>query len=216
MAITRATGFPVGGGASLSVTVANAGDLMIAAAWLFPSTARVTGVASTLVPSSGVGAWTQAATITDGTSSLWLGLWWGVASGAGADTITFTTTGSPSFVGYFADELNSPLPHWLVTTANTSSGDNTAPTWPSLTPMNAPSAYWGFTTIGTGTLSAGTTTGFAYTLNGTENLFALNGSVVGGTAYQPSCSASTTTTWDTVALVASAQATNQFFPVLGV
>lgn len=206
MAITRASGFPAygslsGANGSTPITVVNSGDLMIAATWIFPDTDTVTGVTSARVPT-----WTNAVTLNDTTNGLWLAIWTGVSASTGTDTVLFTTTGgTPSFAAWGVDELTAPSPTWTVHANGSNPGTTgTTLTWPSLTAGDSNSAYWGFCTVGAGTLSAGSTSGFTYTIQGTETAIVTDLGLTNATAYQPTMPVSASTDWDTMGIIVSA------------
>lgn len=206
MAITRASGFPhygslSGANGTNAITIVNAGDLMIAATWIFPNSDTVTGVTSTRVPT-----WTNAVTLNDATNGIWLGIWTGVAASAGTDTITYTTAGgTPSFSAWAADELTETGASWSMHVAGSNdAATGTTLTWPSLTAGDSNSAYWGFCTVGAGTLSAGSTSGFTYSIQGTETAIVLNPGLTNGVGVAPTMPVSTSTDWDTVGMVVSA------------
>lgn len=203
MAITRPSGFPHYGSAGTNaVTIVNAGDLMIAAVWTFPNTDTVTSVTSTRVPT-----WTNAVTLNDTTNGIWVAIWTGVAASAGADTITYNVSATPSFVAYGADSLTETGASWSMHVAGSNPGTTgTTLTWPSLTSGDSNSAYWGFCTVGSGTLTAGSTSGFTYTIQGTETAIVLNPGLTSGSPYQPTMPVSTSTDWDTVGMIVSAGA----------
>lgn len=225
MSIARATLFPAygtlsGANGTDAITIANSGDIMFAATWIFPNTDTVSA------PSSSKVTWTPTPAVinNDTTNGLWLALWTGLSTATGTDTVTFTGVGTPSFAAYVVDEFHdSVAATWSVHTASSTSGaTGTAVTFPSLAAADSGSMYWGFATVGSGTLSGtnGTPTGCVYLVQGTETATVFNPALPNGSAVAPAMTVSTSSDWDTVGVVvssiASAPASNgQFFQFFG-
>lgn len=180
----------------MGITIANAGDLVVAEVWLFPNTSTITAVSSARVPT-----WTAGPTINDASSGLVVYTFYGTSASAGTDTVTFTAAGAAiQFSSFQCSELHdtSGGTVWTVTPINTASGATTSLAFPSLTGAGA---YLGYLTVGSGTITAGSTAGFAYTLIGTEVLIAFNPSVSGTNA--PTATNSAAAGWDAAGLIAN-------------
>ena len=213
MTFTRATGFPVSAGGTgtttSAITTANVGDLIVlclhttdgsagtgtgavtAIYGQFPNTisdtnARITWDSAPICPgffSSG-----------DGSSVI---IWKGVVTSTGTTTVTVTYSSSVAAVAtrIFCDEFTPSsgtvfslgVTNLLPCTNTLDYSTTAAHTSVAFPPLTAPARgglYWSYDFI-SGTGSAGSTTGYTYTVGVGGNLVAVNGSITPGTLCNP-------------------------------
>src|ERR1035437_1411660 len=149
MTISRAAGFPVGGGDSssggvTSVTVSPAaiGDLVIVSVFIGSASIPVSGMSG-----GHATGWARAEGFTDSTSVLRAEIWTGAATatGAAAVTVTFSASISTTFVEIDADSLHSSTGGSWSVVASGGQHDATGPSnaCPSLTATVTGQADWG-------------------------------------------------------------------------
>ena len=211
MAITVASGFPVsnsgGSGLStLSVTPATVGDIIVFSSKVSSTTLSITGISG-----GGCAVWNAiSGPVVDATNGGTEELWYGIVTTTGATTITLTWSGTNSVdTDLVAFEFASGLTktRWAIAAwgsqINTSS---TTITWPSLK-SNAASlqAYYGYARQG-GTATAGSTTGFTYTVDSDSNIYCRNVALSANTSYQPTATTSPSSYSAAIAIIVSAVA----------
>jgi hypothetical protein len=209
MTITRATGFPVGGGSgtgqtTISVNPAAIGDLVIVQVLLGSNTTIVSGMSGG--HSTG---WTPVIAFTNDPQTLRMETWVGKATATGAQNVTITY--SASVTGVFseldADSLHSSLGStWNIVAAG-SQYDATAGTsnnLPTLTATAAGQAYWGYCSPTTGSAQAGATSGFTYTaLDTSFTELALNAALSASGSVTPATGQSVSGTASAVGMIVS-------------
>lgn len=163
-----------------SLTMANvgAGNLLLVSVYNYTNaTVTCTGL------SGGGATWTQLGTTFTGTvNAMTETVFAGKVTATGAGTATATWSGATPAGEINGHEFTSTVGSWsLDVQGNLDSATNNAP-WPSLTPATNGELYFG--TAGfTGTVSAGSTTGYTYSLNA-------NGD---GCVFDPACTVSVAT-----------------------
>src|ERR1019366_1471069 len=187
MTISRASGFPVGGGDSssggvTSVTVSPAAttDLVIVSVLIGSASITVSGMSG-----GNATGWVRAEGFTDSTSTLRAKIWTGTATatGSAAVTVTFSASISTTFVEIDADSLHSSIGGaWsVVASGGHHDATGTSNALPSLTATVTGQAYWGMSSPAN-TAVAGSDSGFTYNLlDGSFVVTALNAAVTAGT-----------------------------------
>ena len=170
--------------ATLSVSPATQGNLMALAI-----EANNTGTRVASVSGGGVSAW-HLVTYNSGTAHE--ELWEGTVTSTGASSITVTYIATPgASCDLDAQEFTAGLganTNWFVTNSNTiNNSASTTITYPSLRASGTNGLYWGYArSAGTG--SAGSTSGFSYTVTGASNVVTYNPTMTSGSTYQPTAS----------------------------
>jgi|ERR1017187_27217 hypothetical protein len=212
MTISRASGFPVGGGDSssggvTSVTVSPAaiGDLVIVSVFIGSASITVSGMSG-----GNATGWARAEGFTDSTSTTRAEIWTATATatGSAAVTVTFSASISTTFVEIDADSLHSSTGGtWsVVASGGQHDASGTSNAFPSLTATVTGQAYWGINSP-QNTPSAGGDSGFTYNLlDSSFVVTALNVNVTAGTVA-PSSAQSPTGTATIVAIIVTAAAT---------
>lgn len=206
MTISRAAGFPVGGGDSssggvTSVTVSPAaiGDLVVVSVFIGSTSITVSGVSG-----GHATGWARAEGFTDSTSTLRAEIWIGTATatGSAAASVTFSASIATTYVEIDADSLHSSIggPWSVVASGGQHDVTGTSNPFPPLTATVTGQAYWGIDSP-VNTPSAGSDSGFVYNLLDSSFVCtALNVAVTAGTVA-PSAGQSPTGTATTVAII---------------
>jgi RHS repeat-associated protein len=151
-----------GAGSTLAVSPQQAGDLLV----LTVGASKAVTVSS--VSGGGIGTWSLVKRLDDTTGGYDAEMWSGVVSTVGASSITVTMSGSAS-VDLTAQELSAWAgATWSVGASAAASHDDLA-SWPypSLSASGSGQVYYGLAYRGgSGTLSAGVTSGFTYNPSG--------------------------------------------------
>src|ERR1035437_7700819 len=213
MTISRAAGFPVGGGDSssggvTSVTVSPAaiGDLVIVSVFIGSASITVSGMSG-----GHATGWARAEGFTDSTSVLRAEIWTGTATatGSAAVRVAFSASISTTFVEIDADSLHSSTGgSWsVVASGGQHDATGTSNAFPSLTATVTGQAYWGIDSPAN-TPSAGRTRGFTYNLLDSSFVITALNAAVTAVAVAPSAGQSPTGTATIVAIIATAGGTS--------
>jgi hypothetical protein len=175
----------------------------------------------------GSGTWTLITSIRGPGSggNLQLSMWAGVATATGAINATVTTTANTStWVDITAQQLTcasvGALTAWSVDGAGASQINNTASTtvtWPSLTPGNSGSGYFGWAWINAGAATtSGQTAGYTALIDPLNSGFIYNTSVSGVQSPTSACTpAAKSTTMSTLFTAVNPGSPSQFLPFFG-
>ena len=144
---------------TLSVSPASAGNLMTLA--FDDNDSRVQ---SSACSGGGVTTWNLAKSVIGTNYPAPVEIWWGVVTSTGASTITLTNSGvdGGDFTRLWAAEWNSTTAGtWSLLTTGSLPGNGLAFNYPSITGSGL---YFGVAGNDFGTLTAGATSGFTYTV----------------------------------------------------
>ena len=152
------------GVATLAVSAQHVGDLLVLVV-----KADSTSVTATSMSGGGVGTWTRAEGPYAGYSGHDLEIWTGTVTTTGASTVTvsFSASVTSVYTGLAAQEFSASSGTSTVwgidTKAGISNASSTAVAFPALTPTGTGELYFSYMAVAQSG-SAGTTSGFTYTV----------------------------------------------------
>ena len=152
------------GTATLTVVPQHVGDLEVMAVKVGSATVKVSSVMG-----GGVGTWTRDEGPYTGYAGNDLEIWSGVVTITGSATVLVTFSASVSSIHTaladqeFTASTGSSTPWSLDTAAGLANTSSTTVTLPPLTPAVTPELFFGYSAVAN-TGSAGTTSGFTYTV----------------------------------------------------
>lgn len=167
-----------------SVTTATAGDLIVVFALYLSNTRTITAVTGGTADGSG---WSKIASQVDGVTSI--EMWWAKVGTPGTANVTVTYSASMAgiFIGYGDRQFTNGTGASTIWAADGTgsgqiNGSATTAAYPSKTPSAAGRLYVGYGVGHSVAMVPGSTSGFTYHIDSTDNCFLWNANVSGAVA----------------------------------
>lgn len=167
---------------TLTTPATNVGDIVVTAALVFPRTVTVSSI--TTAGTATTTAWAKLIAYANVTPDEDYELWYAIITGAGSLTITYAYTGSPTAAPTFAQEFAKTGGIWAQDGVGAGNFGTVSPITPTpLTPTSPyPELYVGIAGSASGTMHAGSTPGYTYTIGVSGSIFAYNTNISASSA----------------------------------
>lgn len=171
------------GQGSWTINAGTTGDLRVIGTVVHSATINVSTVSG-----GGVTTWTRAGSVFTASSNRRLEIWYGTITGSGT-SVTFTYSsaiGSTTVRNNVQDfrDTNGSTMFQVQDDGSQNNASGTTYTMPQLTSINAGELYFGHGHVGN-TATAGSTTGFTYTIDANGNPRCYHPNLAAATNYQP-------------------------------
>ncbi|HSW80705.1 MAG TPA: hypothetical protein VLG47_08050, partial [Candidatus Saccharimonadales bacterium] len=175
---------------------------------LVVSTQMTNAVSVSSISGGGVTTWTRAVTNSgSGGTTHKSEIWFGTVTTTGAGTITITYSAAAGVNEIVANEFTATGANvntvYGVDLSSTNNGSSATVTYPSMVPQSSGELYYGYGQTSSNS-SAGATSGFSYFATSQasfNDMVTYNPNVSGTTAYQPTHTQASNTTFNTTAAV---------------